>query len=96
MYSLFQALASIDDIAVHLGFENISRHDSCSALIKVSEDYSMIKEKYVSVIQILPNNKDVFVSHATWDSYNSMLKVLKRYTMPLKRISVGNSSSRQF
>jgi hypothetical protein len=33
----------------------------------------------------LPDNKDVFVSHATWVDYNSMLKVLKRYTMQLKR-----------
>ncbi len=41
--------------------------------------------------QILPNNKDVFVSHVTWDHYNSMLKVLKRYTIPLKRTSTGNS-----
>ncbi|CAF4724635.1 unnamed protein product, partial [Rotaria sp. Silwood2] len=78
-FFLFQVLASIDDIAVHLGFQNISRHDSCSALIK-----------------ILPDNKDVFVSHATWDDYNSMLKVLKRYTMPLKRTSAANSWSHDF
>ena len=36
-YSLFQVIASIGDIAVHLGFENITRHDSCSALIKVKK-----------------------------------------------------------
>jgi hypothetical protein len=41
--------------------------------------------------QILPNNKDVFVSHVTWDTYNSMLKVLKRYIMPLKQTSAANS-----
>jgi phosphoribosyl 1,2-cyclic phosphodiesterase len=51
----------------------------------------LLLRKNIFPIQILPDNKDVFVSHATWDHYNSMLKVLKRYTMPLKRTSPTNS-----
>ncbi len=43
--SLFQVLTSIDDIAAHLDFQNISQHDRRSALIKVRR-YSVIKEKF--------------------------------------------------
>ena len=56
----------------------------------INKYYSFIKENS-SFIQILPDNKDVFVSHATWEGYNSMLKVIKRYEMPLKRTSAPDS-----
>jgi hypothetical protein len=42
-------------------------------------------------IQILQNNEDIFVSHADWSNYKSMLKVIKRYTMPLRRTSDPDS-----
>jgi hypothetical protein len=47
-------------------------------------------------IQILPDFKDIFVSHVTWDDYSNLLKILKRYIMPLKRTPAANSSSHQF
>jgi hypothetical protein len=34
---------------------------------------------------MLPDKSDIFVSHADWSHYKTMLKVIKRYTMPLKR-----------
>ena len=98
--SLFQELTSLDDIAGHLDFQNISRHDHCSVLIKVKlkkKHYSVTKEKcYFFYIQILPDFKDIFVSHVTWDDYSNLLKVLKRYTMPLKRTPATDSMSHQF
>lgn len=42
-------------------------------------------------IQILPDKSDVYVSHADWSNYRTMLKVLKRYTMPLKRSPVDDT-----
>jgi hypothetical protein len=56
--------------------------------------YSIINEKYHFLrTQVLPDNKDVFVSHATWDDYEAMLRILKRYTMPLTRTSAVNSNN---
>ncbi|WAR23064.1 PLBL2-like protein [Mya arenaria] len=33
-----------------------------------------------ALIKLLPGNKDLYVSHDTWDSYQSMLRVLKKYS----------------
>ncbi|CAF0742378.1 unnamed protein product [Adineta steineri] len=44
-----------------------------------------------ALIKILPNNTDIFVSHADWSNYRTMLKVIKRYIMPLKRSTAAGS-----
>ncbi|XP_041348218.1 putative phospholipase B-like 2 [Gigantopelta aegis] len=35
-----------------------------------------------ALIKLLPGNKDLYVSQDTWDTYNSMLRILKKYTFP--------------
>ncbi|CAF3461697.1 unnamed protein product [Rotaria socialis] len=45
-----------------------------------------------ALIKILPNNSDIFVSHADWSNFRTMLKVIKRYSMPLKRTPMAGSS----
>ena len=32
-----------------------------------------------ALIKLLPGNKDLFVSHDTWDEYSGMLKIIKKY-----------------
>lgn len=32
-----------------------------------------------ALIKLLPGNKDMYVSHVTWSTYQSMLRVLKKY-----------------
>ena len=34
---------------------------------------------FVSYFKILPNNEDLYVAHDTWNSYQSMLRILKKY-----------------
>ncbi|NJN36815.1 MAG: hypothetical protein HC794_06860 [Nitrospiraceae bacterium] len=42
---------------------------------------------------MLPDKSDIFVSHADWSNYRTMLKVIKRYIMPLKRLNVASSKA---
>ena len=36
-----------------------------------------------ALIKLLPGNKDLFISHVTWDSYSGMLRVFKLYDIPV-------------
>lgn len=36
-----------------------------------------------ALIKLLPGAKDLYVSHDTWSSYMSMLRILKKYDLPL-------------
>ena len=40
-----------------------------------------------ALVKLLPQNKDLYVSHDTWNGYNSMLRVIKRYNL---RFAVSN------
>ncbi|XP_072839771.2 putative phospholipase B-like 2 [Pogona vitticeps] len=37
-----------------------------------------------ALIKLLPGNQDLLVSHDTWNGYQSMLRILKRYTLPFR------------
>ena len=37
-----------------------------------------------ALIKLLPGNKDVYMSHDTWDTYQSMLRMLKKYDFAFK------------
>ncbi|KAG8181373.1 hypothetical protein JTE90_008842 [Oedothorax gibbosus] len=36
-----------------------------------------------ALVKVLPNFKDIYFSHNTWTTYNSMLRVLKKYSLQL-------------
>jgi hypothetical protein len=38
-----------------------------------------------ALIRLLPGNSDLLVAHDTWSSYQSMLRILKRYSLPFKQ-----------
>ncbi|KAM5192372.1 putative phospholipase B-like 2 [Mantella aurantiaca] len=38
-----------------------------------------------ALIKLLPGNKDLLVSHVTWNTYQSMLRIIKKYTLPFRR-----------
>lgn len=38
-----------------------------------------------AMIKLLPGNTDLYVSHVTWNSYQSMLRVQKKYILPFRR-----------
>lgn len=38
-----------------------------------------------ALIKLLPGNTDLYVSHVTWNTYQSMLRVLKKYIFPFRR-----------
>jgi hypothetical protein len=44
-----------------------------------------------ALIKVLPNNKDLFISQVTWNSYSSMLRIYKLYELQL----VNNSNPGQ-
>ncbi|KAM4809194.1 putative phospholipase B-like 2 [Rhinophrynus dorsalis] len=37
-----------------------------------------------ALIKLLPGNKDLLVSHDTWNAYQSMLRIIKKYTLPFR------------
>jgi len=44
-----------------------------------------------ALVRLLPNNTDLYVSHDTWNTYQSMLRILKKYKMPLKKVPKGKT-----
>lgn len=42
-----------------------------------------------ALIKLLPGNKDLYVSHDTWNSYQSMIRVLKKYSFPYQMKKAG-------
>ncbi|XP_061527664.1 putative phospholipase B-like 2 [Phycodurus eques] len=43
-----------------------------------------------ALIKLLPNNKDLLVSHDTWSTYQSMLRIIKKYTFAFKVSPLDN------
>ncbi|XP_040272557.1 putative phospholipase B-like 2 isoform X2 [Bufo bufo] len=44
-----------------------------------------------ALIKLLPGNKDLLVSHVTWNTYQSMLRIVKKYTLPFRSNPSGDS-----
>ncbi|KAE8634193.1 hypothetical protein XENTR_v10002223 [Xenopus tropicalis] len=42
-----------------------------------------------ALVKLLPGNKDLFVSHDTWNTYQSMLRIIKKYTFPFQMTQNG-------
>lgn len=43
-----------------------------------------------ALIKLLPNNKDLYVSHDTWGDYNSMLRIFKRYEFRFSHSTINS------
>lgn len=37
-----------------------------------------------ALVRLLPNNSDLYVSHDTWNSYQNMLRIVKKYRIPYR------------
>ncbi|XP_068167042.1 putative phospholipase B-like 2 [Antennarius striatus] len=55
-----------------------------SALNKSSRTRPLGSGSCSALIKLLPNNKELFVSHDTWNTYGSMLRIMKKYIFPFK------------
>lgn len=45
-----------------------------------------------ALIRLLPGNSDLLVAHDTWNSYQSMLRLIKKYTLPYKISADSNET----
>ncbi|XP_069475333.1 putative phospholipase B-like 2 [Ambystoma mexicanum] len=43
-----------------------------------------------ALIKLLPGNQDLLVSHDTWNTYQSMLRIIKKYTLPFRTVPGGS------
>lgn len=50
-----------------------------SALNKSSQTRPLGSGSCSALIKLLPNNKELLVSHDTWNNYQSMLRIMKKY-----------------
>ncbi len=37
-----------------------------------------------ALIKLLPGNRDLYVAHDTWNTYQGMLRIIKKYEFPFK------------
>ncbi|NXK48824.1 PLBLB protein, partial [Chauna torquata] len=44
-----------------------------------------------ALLKLLPGHRDLLVAHDTWTSYQSMLRIIKKYTLPF-RVSAGGTA----
>ena len=49
-----------------------------------------------ALIKLLPGNKDLYVSHDTWNTYQSMLRVLKKYNFSYQMKQGGDFQNYEF
>lgn len=55
-----------------------------SALNKSSQTRPLGSGSCSALIKLLPNNKELLVSHDTWNSYQAMLRIMKKYIFAYK------------
>ncbi|XP_033828794.1 putative phospholipase B-like 2 [Periophthalmus magnuspinnatus] len=55
-----------------------------AALKKPSETQPLGSGSCSALIKLLPNNKDLLISHDTWNTYQSMLRIIKKYIFPFR------------
>lgn len=51
---------------------------------------SLTDGKCSAIIKVLPDGSDLFVAHNTWGSYQSMLRIMKKYNLNYKDISANS------
>ena len=55
-----------------------------SALNKSSQTRPLGSGSCSALIKLLPNNKELLVSHDTWNVYQAMLRIMKKYIFAFK------------
>uniref|UniRef100_A0AAV2MRD7 RRM domain-containing protein n=1 Tax=Knipowitschia caucasica TaxID=637954 RepID=A0AAV2MRD7_KNICA len=55
-----------------------------AALNKSSKTRTLGSGSCSALIKLLPNNNDLLVSHDTWNTYQAMLRIMKKYIFPFK------------
>ena len=61
-----------------------------SALNKSSQTRPLGSGSCSALIKLLPNNKELLVSHDTWNTYQAMLRIMKKYTFAFKASPLGS------
>ncbi|XP_071369739.1 putative phospholipase B-like 2 [Centroberyx affinis] len=61
-----------------------------SALNKSSQTRPLGSGSCSALIKLLPNNKELLVSHDTWNTYQSMLRIMKKYNFDFSMSSTDN------
>uniref|UniRef100_A0A3B5MEP5 Phospholipase B-like n=1 Tax=Xiphophorus couchianus TaxID=32473 RepID=A0A3B5MEP5_9TELE len=62
-----------------------------SALNKSSKTRLLGSGSCSALIKLLPNNKDLLVSHDTWNTYQAMLRIMKKYIFAFKTSPLNDS-----
>ncbi|KAM7034381.1 putative phospholipase B-like 2 [Acridotheres tristis] len=44
-----------------------------------------------ALVKLLPGHRDLLVAHDTWSSYQAMLRIIKKYTLPFRTSAGGKS-----
>ncbi|VVC38023.1 Phospholipase B-like [Cinara cedri] len=78
------AISELDDISQALNPSEVDR-------IKVLGSGSCS-----ALVKLLPGNKDLLVSHVTWDGYETMLRIQKRYSLRYKKSHTSKKLIRGF
>lgn len=60
-----------------------------SALNKSSQTRPLGSGSCSALIKLLPNNKELLVSHDTWNTYQAMLRIMKKYIFAFKVSPLG-------
>uniref|UniRef100_A0A8C8R7P7 Phospholipase B-like n=1 Tax=Pelusios castaneus TaxID=367368 RepID=A0A8C8R7P7_9SAUR len=55
-----------------------------SALNKTESKHFLGSGSCSALIKLLPRNQELLVSHDTWNGYQSMLRIIKKYTLPFR------------
>ncbi|XP_030316191.1 putative phospholipase B-like 2 isoform X1 [Calypte anna] len=62
-----------------------------SALNRSSPQRALGSGSCSALLKLLPGHQDLLVAHDTWNSYQSMLRIIKKYTLPFRTSAGGNS-----
>lgn len=92
-YTLFLAVASRSSLLLYptrLFQMGGDLEDLESALNKSSQTRPLGSGSCSALIKLLPNNKELLVSHDTWNTYQAMLRIMKKYNFAFKVSPLGN------
>uniref|UniRef100_A0AAR2JWN1 Phospholipase B-like n=1 Tax=Pygocentrus nattereri TaxID=42514 RepID=A0AAR2JWN1_PYGNA len=63
-----------------------------AALNKSSQSRAVGSGSCSALIKLLPGNKELLVSHDTWNNYQAMLRIMKKYNFSFRMSPKGNHS----